>query len=102
MMSSDWQLEQTGVDRAAGRLTIVDGWDDSWFRLNGLRSKACCMTQPIGNSDFLPKPKDSSLKIGTSSPESLIPVDCGDATGQLGHSLRQTLSIRWHRNGPWV
>jgi hypothetical protein len=54
MMSSDWQLEQTGVDREAGRLTILDGWDDSWFRLNGLRSKACCMTQPIGNSDFLP------------------------------------------------
>jgi hypothetical protein len=54
MMSSDWQLEQTGVDRDAGRLTgldgwddgWVDGWDDSWPRLNGLRSNACCMTEP--------------------------------------------------------
>jgi hypothetical protein len=49
MISSDWQLEQTGVDRAAAlvrvarvvrRLTI---WAGSWFELNGLRSKACGM-----------------------------------------------------------
>lgn len=46
MISSDWQFEQTGVDRDAGRLTILDGLDDSGFRLNGLRSNGCCMTQP--------------------------------------------------------
>ena len=28
MISSDWQFEQTGVDRDAGRLTILDGLDD--------------------------------------------------------------------------
>ncbi len=38
MMSSDWQLEQTGVERAAARrLTIRVG---SWLILNGLRSEA--------------------------------------------------------------
>ena len=50
MMSSDWQLEQTGVDRAdsvardARRLPI---WAGSWLELNGLRSKACFMSFPI-------------------------------------------------------
>jgi hypothetical protein len=33
MTSSDWHLEQTGVDREARRLTI------GGFELNGLRSK---------------------------------------------------------------
>jgi hypothetical protein len=37
MTSSDWQLEQTGVDREARRLTICAG---PCFELNGLRSKA--------------------------------------------------------------
>jgi hypothetical protein len=37
MISSDWQLEQTGVDRVARRLTNCAG---SVFELNGLRSKA--------------------------------------------------------------
>jgi hypothetical protein len=38
VISSDWQLEQTGVDRVAGRLAICAG---SGFELNGLRSKDC-------------------------------------------------------------
>ena len=37
MTSSDWQLEQTGVDRVTRRLMICAG---PWFELNGLRSKA--------------------------------------------------------------
>jgi len=37
MISSDWQLEQTGVDRVARRLTNCAG---SVFELNGLRSRA--------------------------------------------------------------
>jgi hypothetical protein len=48
MTSSDWQLEQTGVDRDTGWLTIREGCDalaGSWLRLNGLRSNACRMTQ---------------------------------------------------------
>src|SRR6267143_4029862 len=44
MMSSDWQLEQTGVDRVARRLTICAG---SGFELNGLRSKACLIFFPL-------------------------------------------------------
>ena len=54
-MSSDWQFEQTGVDRvarvvraaarvAARRLAI---WAGSWCELNGLRSEACVMLLPI-------------------------------------------------------
>jgi len=46
MMSSDRQCEQTGVDRVARdarRLTI---WAGSWFKLNGLRSKAWGMSFP--------------------------------------------------------
>jgi len=46
MMSSDRQCEQTGVDRVARadrRWTI---WDGSWFKLNGLRSKAWVMSFP--------------------------------------------------------
>jgi hypothetical protein len=37
MTSSDWQLEQTGVDRVARRLRSCAG---PCFELNGLRSKA--------------------------------------------------------------
>jgi putative SOS response-associated peptidase YedK len=37
MMSSDWQLEQTGVDRVARWFTT---WAGSGFWLNGLRSCA--------------------------------------------------------------
>jgi len=54
MMSSDWQFEQTGVDRVARvvraaragarRLAI---WAGSWCELNGLRSEACVMLFPI-------------------------------------------------------
>ena len=51
MMSSDWQFEQTGVERvvraaraAARRLAI---WAGSWCELNGLRSEACVMLFPI-------------------------------------------------------
>jgi hypothetical protein len=29
MMSSDWQLEQTGVERDAGQWRVLDGLDDS-------------------------------------------------------------------------
>jgi|ERR1700730_2327074 hypothetical protein len=36
MISSDWQLEQTGVDRVARRLTICAG---SGFGLNGFSQK---------------------------------------------------------------
>ena len=49
-MSSDWQQEQTGVDRVAGdvrRLTIGAGsWVELCVELNGLRSKACVMLFP--------------------------------------------------------
>jgi hypothetical protein len=38
-ISSDWQLEQTGVDRVARQLTICAG-AGSGLELNGLRSKA--------------------------------------------------------------
>ena len=52
MMSSDWQCEQTGVDRVAGddlrRLTIGAGsWVELCVELNGLRSKACVMLFPV-------------------------------------------------------
>ena len=43
-MSSDWQLEQTGVDRVARRLKIPA---DSWFGLNGLRSEGCVISFPV-------------------------------------------------------
>jgi hypothetical protein len=41
MMSSDRQLEQTGVERVARRLTIRAG---SGLRLNGLRSDVCVIS----------------------------------------------------------
>jgi hypothetical protein len=42
MMSSEWQLEQTGVERVARQLTIRFGSRaGSWLRLNGLRSDVC-------------------------------------------------------------
>jgi hypothetical protein len=44
MTSSDWQLEQTGVDRVARRLTMCAG---SVFELNGLRSKASLIFFPL-------------------------------------------------------
>jgi len=47
MMSSDWQLEQTGVERvvgAVGRLKLFAG---SGFALNGLRSEGCVMSFPL-------------------------------------------------------
>jgi hypothetical protein len=47
MMSSDWQVEQTGVDRAARIARAVRRptiWAVSWFELNGLRSEACVMS----------------------------------------------------------
>jgi hypothetical protein len=51
MMSSDWQSEQTGVDRVAGdvrRFTIGAGsWAELCVELNGLRSKACVMLFPV-------------------------------------------------------
>jgi hypothetical protein len=46
MTSSDWQLEQTGVDREARRSTICAG---PWFELNGLRSKASLIFPPALN-----------------------------------------------------
>ena len=54
-MSSDWQLEQTGVDRCDGRLTVLDGWDGSWLRLNGLRSVTCFMCSPSVNQITYPE-----------------------------------------------
>jgi hypothetical protein len=48
-MSSDWQIEQTGVDRVARRLSISPG---CVFDLNGLRSKSSLISSPLDlNSD---------------------------------------------------
>jgi hypothetical protein len=56
MMSSDWQLAQTGVDLVARdvcRLTIwaadwTDSWvEPNWVELNGFRSNACVMLFPV-------------------------------------------------------
>jgi hypothetical protein len=39
MISSDWQLEHTGVARVARRAARrLTSWVGSWFRLNGLSS----------------------------------------------------------------
>jgi hypothetical protein len=51
MMSSDWQFEQTGVDRVArvARAARVAAARraGSWCELNGLRSEACVMLFPV-------------------------------------------------------
>ena len=44
MMSSDWQCEQTGVDRVARVARRLAIWAGSWFELNGLRSKEWVMS----------------------------------------------------------
>ena len=73
-MSSDWQLEQTGVDRVARRLTT---WAGSGFWLNGLRSKACLISSPDDlNSDLTPPELSAGVMI-LSWPVLLIAVDCG-------------------------
>ena len=60
MISSDWQLEQTGVDRVAGRLAICAG---SGFELNGLRSKDCLIFFPDDlNSDLARAGRDRNNK----------------------------------------
>lgn len=43
MMSSDWQAEQTGVDRVARRFKALAGscFGPNGFRLNGFRSEGC-------------------------------------------------------------
>jgi hypothetical protein len=40
-MSSEWQLEQTGVSRVAFVTRRLAIWDGSWLELNGLSSEAC-------------------------------------------------------------
>jgi hypothetical protein len=73
MTSSDWQLEQTGVDREARRLTICAG---PCFELNGLRSKASLIFS-------FPAPKAgtclhfNSEMMGVSRRGSIIDVDRG-------------------------
>lgn len=47
MMSSDWQLEQTGVDRVARITRRLAIWAGSWLELNGLRSRVCVMLFPL-------------------------------------------------------
>jgi hypothetical protein len=47
MMSSERQLEQTGVSRVARVVRRLTIWAGSWFELNGLRSEACVMLFPI-------------------------------------------------------
>ena len=54
MMSSDSQLEQTGVDRDAGRLKSLGGLAGSWFKLNGLSSNACFMWWPVADRNTYP------------------------------------------------
>ena len=46
-MSSEWQLEQTGVSRVARATRRLAIWDGSWLELNGLSSEACVMLFPI-------------------------------------------------------
>jgi hypothetical protein len=40
-MSSEWQLEHTGVSRVAFVTRRLAIWDGSWLELNGLSSEAC-------------------------------------------------------------
>jgi hypothetical protein len=47
MMSSEWQLEQTGVSRVARATRRLAIWDGSWLELNGLSNEACVMLFPI-------------------------------------------------------
>ena len=46
-MSSEWQLEHTGVSRVARATRRLAIWDGSWLELNGLSSEACVMLFPI-------------------------------------------------------
>jgi hypothetical protein len=46
-MSSERQLEHTGVSRVARATRRLAIWAGSWFKLNGLRSEACVMLFPI-------------------------------------------------------
>jgi hypothetical protein len=66
MMSSDWQLEQTGVDRTIARLTIRTGLAGSWFRWNGLRSDAWFIScPPVSRSPT--RRKDNPMMTSASS-----------------------------------
>src|SRR6476646_5985994 len=73
MMSSDWQTEQTGVDRDARRLTISAGscrlaiCPGSWLRLNGLRSAVCFISLAPPQTESL-APHEDNLAIRRASP----------------------------------
>ena len=66
MMSSDWQLEQTGVVRVAGAARRLKFFAGSWFALNGLRSEGCVMSFPLNCTRSRADPaRDDSCHHGT-------------------------------------
>ena len=77
-MSSDWQSEQTGVDRVAGdrvadRLTICAG---SGFELKGLRSNASLILVSTLTNRTYPAAELNSAAVVLSLAVALIAVDC--------------------------
>src|SRR6202171_6368918 len=95
MISSDWQLEQTGVDRIARRLTICAG---SGFALNGLRSKASLIflsPLTIRSSDFLLHNLSAGI-TSVSLPGPLVAVDCGVRSHHCGALTTERSPSLWH------
>jgi hypothetical protein len=89
-MSSDWQLEQTGVDRVARRLAICAG---SVFELNGLRGKASLIFFAPGPELLLPEHNSGMMSVSCMG--LLVVVDRGAQSPHCGSlsTVRPSLSV---------